>query len=453
MSKSKKNKNIFSMITIIIMVIILAWVYSKYDYNFYSKGVTDFGVTKFTKDNNEKYSEESSYKIENTDYTDAMFFRKISVNKNTTYKVSCMVKTENVEGYEKNTVSGAQIILKNTEEHSTVVKGTTDWTKIEFCFNSKNQDFVEIGFALGGVYSKAKGTAWFSDLKIEQGYQSYDNEWKFVCFIFNNVQAKLDNGIEVNEKIETTELSALNKSYRLFESTLASLSENKIKANCDIIEINEPITTLSYEKQNGYYIGENDVYEILNPYLQKNEYDHIFVSAKLPDQADLGNPYATNWIGLGGMTFAGKGFSNIRILNDGVNFEYSVYSDFPQEVFLHEFLHTLERNSEEYGYTIPALHDNEKYGYKDDRNTRLKKWYIDYMNKGIKDATGEYIGLPEEVFTYKPSKLSNFKYPVELDYLNEPQNIIESIRCMILKVKDLFNKTEEENREIKIVSD
>ena len=126
----------------------------------------------------------------------------------------------------------------------------------------------------------------------------------------------------------------------------------------NIVEINEPITSLSYDEQNGYYIGEKDVYPLIKQYVKENEYDHIFVCAKLPDQSEMNEPYATNWIGLGNMLFCGKGFSDIRILNDGVNFEYSAYSDFPQEVFLHEFLHTLERNAKEYGYEVPALHDN-----------------------------------------------------------------------------------------------
>ena len=453
MNESKKNKNIFSTILIIVMLIVLVVVYRKYDFNFFSKGVTELGKTSFSRDNNEKYSKQRSYKIENEDYTDSMFYRKISVNRNSAYKVTCMVKTENVEQYEEDSVAGAQIILKDTEEHSEVIKGTTDWQKVEFFFNSKDNDTVEIGFVLGGVNGRAKGTAWFSDLKIEQGYQPSDTTWNFVCFIFDNVNVKLDDGIQVSEKINTTELSAINKSFRMFESTLSTLSKNKINANCTMIEINEPITSLSYDEQNGYYIGEKDVYTQIKQYVKENEYDHIFVCAKLPDQAEMNNPDATNWIGLGNMEFCGKGFSDIRILNDGVNFEYSAYSDFPQEVFLHEFLHTLERNSKEYGYEIPALHDNEQYGYKDDRHIRLKKWYVDYMNKEIKSANGSFVGLPEEIFKYKPVNSSNFKHSLELDYLDAPKNIIETINCTIVQVQNLFNKQEDEVIYLQIVSD
>ena len=252
MNESNRAKNIFSTIFTIIVIVIFIIIYQKYDYNFFSKGVTELGKTSFSRDSKEKYNSEKSYKIENKDYTDSMFYRKIEVRKNNNYKVSCMVKTENVEQYEEESTAGAQIILKDTEEHSSVIAGTQDWTKLEFFFNAKDNENVEIGFCLGGINSKAKGTAWFSDLKIEQGSMPSDDEieWEFVCFVFRNVDVKLENGMKVQEKINTSEMSAINKSYRMFESTLGTLSKNKIKAHCTIIETEEPITTLSYDEQN-----------------------------------------------------------------------------------------------------------------------------------------------------------------------------------------------------------
>lgn len=102
-------------------------------------------------------------------------------------------------------------------------------------------------------------------------------------------------------------------------------------------------------------------------------------------------------------------------------------------MFLHEFLHSLERTSEEYGYTIPALHDNEKYGYISQSLTGLRDWYKDYMNKNIRDSNG-YIGLPKEVYTLKPAKSSDFKYSYEMDEFREPQNIIEEIKQLFRNV-------------------
>ena len=69
------------------------------------------------------------------------------------------------------------------------------------------------------------------------------------------------------------------------------------------------------------------------------------------------------------MHYYGIGFSNIRLPNDSNSYIYKYNSRinaFPEEVFLHEFLHSLERNADEYGYERPELHDYEKYGYENE---------------------------------------------------------------------------------------
>lgn len=100
---------------------------------------------------------------------------------------------------------------------------------------------------------------------------------------------------------------------------------------------------------------------------------------------------------------------------------------------MHEFLHSLERTAEEYNYKIPALHDNEKYGYKNQSLIGLKNWYEDYMNKNIMTSSG-YVGLPEEVYRLKPAKNSDFEYSYNIDEFQEPQNIIEEIRQLFKNV-------------------
>ena len=130
------------------------------------------------------------------------------------------------------------------------------------------------------------------------------------------------------------------------------------------------------------------------------------------------------------MDYYGIGFSNIRLPNDSESYIYKYntrINTFPEEVFLHEFLHSLERNAEEYGYSIPALHDYEKYGYENERLVGQKTWYKDYMNKNISTKDGN-IGLPEEIYTLKPAKKSDFNNSYKLaDAFKQPENIIEEI--------------------------
>lgn len=144
------------------------------------------------------------------------------------------------------------------------------------------------------------------------------------------------------------------------------------------------------------------------------------------------------------MDYYGIGFSNIRLPNDSRSYMYKYntsINQFPEEVFLHEFLHSLERTAKEYGYERPELHSYQQYGYKNEALIGQKKWYTDYMNKEIKANTGN-IGLPQEVYTLKPAKSTDFKYSYDMKEFKEPENIIEEIREIFAnlsnKIKYLF---------------
>ena len=183
-------------------------------------------------------------------------------------------------------------------------------------------------------------------------------------------------------------------------------------------------------------------------------YDHIFVAFRTGDINSKDEIPVNDWIGLGGMEYRNIGFSNIRLPNSNSNYIYKYdtrVNTFPEEVYVHEFLHTLERNAEEYEYDRPELHAYSYYGYKSEKLVGLKKWYSDYMNSEIKSANGSYVGLPKEIFTAKPAKTTDFQYARKLDYFNEPQNIIEELHGIFNKVVNLFqiikvqNTTENEH--------
>lgn len=134
------------------------------------------------------------------------------------------------------------------------------------------------------------------------------------------------------------------------------------------------------------------------------------------------------------MDYYGIGFSNIRLPNDSKSYIYKYnqrINTFPEEVFLHEFLHSLERNAEEYGYERPELHDYQKYGYENEILIGQKKWYTDYMNQTINTTDGK-IGLPQEIYTLKPAKSSNFENSYKREEVfKEPENIIEEMKELI----------------------
>lgn len=141
------------------------------------------------------------------------------------------------------------------------------------------------------------------------------------------------------------------------------------------------------------------------------------------------------------MDYLGIGYSNIRLPNNTANYIYTYDTRinlFPEEVFVHEFLHSLERTLQEYNYDIPELHDYNKYGYKEQKLIGLKDWYEVYMKNEIKTQTGKKIGLDPIVYKLKPVHKSNFTYSTEVDFVKEPQNIIEEIKAILNSIKNTF---------------
>lgn len=448
---SKIIGKIISTIITIALLFVAYKVYSVNNFNEYIRAEYNSGVSKFSRDSQVKYSKMDSYKIENTDFNDAMFFKSITVVPNTSYRVSCMVKTENVENKEENTDAGAHICINETVEKSDNVTGTSDWTKIEFVFKSKNRTEVQIGFRLGGNYDDSKGTAWFSDITIESGIADTSSNWKFLCLIFDETNVNLNvNGVEKNFHLtlSQSDVEDMKLCINRFKSSMNELSKNKMSVEYDIVETKKPITSMSYDEENGYFVAPYDVKDVIDEYIALGKYDHIFIAFRTGDINSKDEIPVNDWIGLGSMEYRNIGFSNIRLPNSDSNYIYK-YDDrintFPEEVYVHEFLHSLERNAEEYGYERPELHDYEKYGYKNQQIVGLKQWYADYMNKEVKSSTKGYVGLPKEVFTAKPAKTSDFEYSRKLDYFKEPENIIEELNGIYTRIINLFNVTKVAN--------
>ena len=85
---------------------------------------------------------------------------------------------------------------------------------------------------------------------------------------------------------------------------------------------------------------------MVDSYVQENEYDHIFVGLRMGNTST--SIPVNEWIGLGSMRYDSIGFSDIRMPNDlqhSTMYKYDIRNDtFPEEVFVHEFLHSLERS-------------------------------------------------------------------------------------------------------------
>lgn len=293
----KKIGNIISWIIIIIILILALNFYSKNNFNEYVRSEMNLHTSEFKRDSEVKYSKTNSYKITSNNENDATFYKKVKVQKNMPYKVTCMVKTENVKPEGDISGVGAQISIIGTTEKSVAITGTQDWQKIEMIFNSKDREEVDIGFRLGGYLGKCTGTAWFSDFTFEEGTISQNNNWKFACFIFENTDVVL-NGKEINISMSETDINDIRDTIKRFGANIKDLSGNKMTADYDTYIVKEPITKLSYDEEFGYYVAAEDVEDSIKDVVKQNEYDHIFVIIRLGNEEYRNDIQVNDWIGL-----------------------------------------------------------------------------------------------------------------------------------------------------------
>ena len=292
-----RKSSIISWIITIILIIVAINLYQKTNFNEYTRSEQNLHTSKFERDSKEKYSKSNSYKIVSEKNNDAAFYKKVKVEKNKPYKVTCMVKTADVKSEENISGVGAQISVIGTTEKSISVTGTTEWQKIEMIFNSKDREEVEIGFRLGGYLGKCTGTAWFSDFTFEEGTTSQNNNWKFACFIFENTDVVVD-GKEIKISMTNDDINDIKDTINRFEKTASSLSNNKMAANCDIYKTSDPINKLTYDEEFGYYVSAEDVEKSIKDIIQKNDYDHIFVIIRLGNEEYKNDIQINDWIGL-----------------------------------------------------------------------------------------------------------------------------------------------------------
>ena len=291
-------KSIVHFIIIMIIAFVGIKIYSTYNYYDYIKGVRETGKTTFTRDSETVYSDMHSYKIENEDYNDAMFYKEIQVTPYTAYRVTCMVKTQDVVNKEENYVGGAQIAINETTEASEAITGTQDWTELTMMFNSNGRTSVEIGFRLGGYNETSKGTAWFSDFKIEEGTIDTDKNWNMACFIIKNMDVEISENDRAKFTMSENDIVTIKDNMRRLENSISEISGNQMTISYDIIEINETLSNISYDEENEYYVSPNDVYELIDKYIKENEYDYIYVAVRMGDLNKQNEVLVHDWIGL-----------------------------------------------------------------------------------------------------------------------------------------------------------
>lgn len=123
------------------------------------------GATVFDTDKTQKHSGNTSVLVVNNSPNYASYLQMIRVKKNSYYKLSCWIKTDNVGMGKK----GAYIFAEGENAYSKDIKGTGEgWKYVEF-YGKTGMDQIKLslGLALGSGDSLNTGRAWFDDVVVE----------------------------------------------------------------------------------------------------------------------------------------------------------------------------------------------------------------------------------------------------------------------------------------------
>ena len=232
--KERKKRSKVSIILNILLAIITIFVISKLWHEYEMNEFYDFvkaeyhtGISKFSKDDIIKCSNKNSYKIESEEFNDALIYKTIDVEQDTVYRITAMVRFENVENEKEKSEGGVNIGIMDTTEKSESLIGSGDWQKISFEFDSKNRDKVDIVFRLGSYDDNSKGKAWFSDFTIEKGKKKTEKNWNFICFIMKNLEAEFeeDGKLKVAKtSLKTEEITYIEDNMKRFQTSMKELS-------------------------------------------------------------------------------------------------------------------------------------------------------------------------------------------------------------------------------------
>ncbi len=320
-------------------------------------GSTVFSIDEKVHTDNSLYS----IKLENTDYNISYVEKTYDVEPYTTYRFSAMVK---YSGYALSPGaefprSGACVGKAYTYDNSGYTT-SSDWTFMEYEFSTGKETTYDLALQNGIFYGECKGTAWFSDVKLEKA--EVTDSWNILAVFFKNMDAAVTlNGKTIHHKRSLTEakIDEIN-TYCLdkLPTLLKDLSDNKMTVNSiDRYYVDEAVTEkdlVPYEKEGvitGFCIDQNNselMRKTFDKYLAQKHYNQIIIFYPIYGLSG-------GWFGRGGSAYKYARFAQIM---DGREGKFENGDKFQGQVAVHEMCHGLaNRSKATNGDETPVFHD------------------------------------------------------------------------------------------------
>lgn len=368
------------------------------------KGSSNFSVDTSTYYQDSRYS----IKISNTEkYDHGLASKTFVLEPFTTYKFSAMVKYSDFDFSPdaERDIKGANITVSTfLGEILTVIARSSsstnkEWTKLECTFKTNGEKDHEYYLRLcnGVQNADCKGTAWFSDIKLEKAKTT--NQWNVLAVIFPTVETDVDlHGKKTDLKpdgdglthykatLTDKEIEGIHYTTDKLKKSFAEVSGNLVNVcNIDYVTADVAATEVIARSNNKGYslnLDAEAVTKIIDKYIAQKPYQQIILFAPM-------SGICGGWWGLGGTKY--KGINRCQITCDkSTAITREKDKSFIEGLLIHEILHGVDNESKAYDPTTPDLHMNsiyqEQYPYNSIDNH--KTYYTDYMRHTLPDGRG-----------------------------------------------------------------
>ena len=349
------------------------------------KGCATYGVDKSQKYGNSAYS----IRITNTGYNYATVKKEVTLKPNTAYRYSAMVK---YSGYELEPgatggAGGSIGVLIGTSWNVTGYNNTGEWVRISY--NFRTDDTGKATLYLRNGYPYCKGTAYYSDIRLEEVVKD-TNQWNILILIVKNIDADVvvsGNSSHYKGSFSDDDIKFLKKNLPAeLTKQLPKVSDGLIGVDkSDVYVVKTPITELKLSNNSIDPYTNSTIKKEIDKYTSKQTYQQII----LVDPFKSG---ITSWVGLGGYKYNGINLcQNMHTPGERSFDNRKSYAKYTVSGYIHEILHGVEGDSKAIdGDKIPDFHENigiYKEYYTDEKDGWFS-YHHDYITCNLPDGRG-----------------------------------------------------------------
>ena len=173
-------------------------------------------------------------KIANVVSDDSRLVYAIKIKPAEKYKVTCWVKTENIG----TTRAGANISVAANMTISKDLKGTNDWTLLEYYFESTNSERADITIGIGSYGRDNTGIAYIDDVKVEK-IDAFPSDVVIAKVVDETKNVKTSNTNQKSNTTTTIIIIVIGVVVVLGIAAAIILSNNNKKSSTESIEDEE----------------------------------------------------------------------------------------------------------------------------------------------------------------------------------------------------------------------